>query len=693
MSSVAAVGDSGHMRHPRHPLLRPGALPGWCAVVLTVVLTAATIMLTVDAHRAEALAGIAGRYAYLLLAPPFALAGALVTALRRGNIIGVLMMVNGVAIAADEFVTAYVRRRIESGQAAGWLLWWLGNWLWTVPIVVLLFGVLLFPGGRLPGPRWRPIAGVMAVWGAGLMLLAVLGAGRYTGRPRFPDAALPGDAGQTLHTVLHDWYLLFPLLLPVGAAAVVVRYRRAPAGERAQLKWLSVAAVLNAVVWLLPPVHRVGGWARAGANVTLWLLPLAVTVAVLRYRLYDIDRIINRALVYGSLSAAVGAAYALVVTASAAAVGPRSSLAAATVAAVAVAVLFAPLRDRLQRAVDRLLYGSRHEPGHVLAQLGRRLESALPQDQVLSAIVDTVAQALRLPYVAIELRRDHRYEPVCVRGVPAGEPVEFELSYQGDALGRLVLGPRAPGEMFTPAERDLMRDLARHAGVAVHAIRLTGDLQRSRERLVTAREEERRRLRRDLHDGLGPTLAGIAFRLDATAGMLATRPARAAELLKQVRSDLTGAVGEVRQLVDGLRPPELDVLGLAAAVRSRAQQLNGIEALTFEVRVPEPLPPLPAAVEVAAYRIAAEAVTNVLRHANARRCTVSLWLGRGLEMEIEDDGRGIGTPQPGLGLRSMRERSAELGGECHIEMRTPGPGTRISVRLPMPQEPTGSVNE
>ncbi|MFI5912412.1 sensor histidine kinase [Dactylosporangium sp. NPDC051541] len=668
------------MRALRHPLLRPAAMPGLGAVILTVALTAGTIAVIYASHRSEAPADAAGRYAYLLLAPPVAFAGGLIAALRPGNVIGVLMTIDGLGIAADEFVTAVFRVGRESGRSTGLGTWWLGNWLWTVPIAVLVLVILLFPTGRLPGPRWWPVAGVTIGWSCGLVLLAALGAGRYTGRPRFPGGAEPGDVGPTLHTIVHWWWLLFPAVLALVAAASVVRYRRAAGEERAQLRWLAAAAVCNALLWTLPPVHEVGSWARAGANLALWLVPAAIAVAVLRYRLYDIDRIINRAVVYGSLSIGIGVLYALLMTASAALVDPRSSLAAATVASVAVAALFAPLRDRLQRAVDRLLYGRRNEPGHVLSQLGRRLESALPQEEVLPAIVDTVAQALRLPYAAIELRRDGGYEPVCVRGTPAGAPVEFDLSYQGDILGRLILGPRAQGEVFPPAELELMRDLARHAGVAVHAVHLTGDLQRSRERLVTAREEERLRLRRDLHDGLGAALAGIAFRLDATAIVMRTDPADAAELLKQVRADLAGALSEIRQLVDGLRPPELDALGLVEAVRSNAMRLSDI----FEVHVPEPLPPLPAAVEVAAYRIAAEAVTNVLRHSGATRCTVTLRPGAGLELDIEDDGRGIATTRPGFGLRSMRERAAELGGECRIEPRDPGPGTRISVRLPLP---------
>jgi signal transduction histidine kinase len=228
--------------------------------------------------------------------------------------------------------------------------------------------------------------------------------------------------------------------------------------------------------------------------------------------------------------------------------------------------------------------------------------------------------------------------------------------------------------------------------VAVYAVRLTDDLQRSRERLVNAREEERRRLRRDLHDGLGPTLAGIAFHLDATAHILPTQPAKAAELLTKAKSDMKKTVAEVRRLVDGLRPPALDELGLVAAIRQHSAWMGGADAdnsparepVAVEVHAPDTIPQLSAAVEVAAFRIATEAITNVLRHADARRCTVRLRLDGALELEVTDDGRGmVDIGQTGFGLRSIRERAVELGGTCVIES-APGSGTCVTVSLPVP---------
>jgi signal transduction histidine kinase len=236
----------------------------------------------------------------------------------------------------------------------------------------------------------------------------------------------------------------------------------------------------------------------------------------------------------------------------------------------------------------------------------------------------------------------------------------------------------------------LLDDLARQAGIAVHAVRLSADLQHSRERLVTAREEERRRLRRDLHDGLGPTLASIAQRIEVAALLVSTDPARSTALLHDLEGQVRATIGDIRRLVYDLRPPTLDQHGLAGAIRAEVGRWRE-GALQVGLEAAEPLPPLPAAVEVAAYRIVQEALTNVVRHAHAQHCTIGLrpaaeatraWL----EVEIADDGRGLPARyQAGVGLTAMRERVEELGGSWRIEPNAVR-GTRVSARLPLPHE-------
>ena len=352
-----------------------------------------------------------------------------------------------------------------------------------------------------------------------------------------------------------------------------------------------------------------------------------------------------------------------------------------------VAVLFQPLRSRLQRGVNRLMYGERDDPYAVISRLGKRLEAALAPDTVLPTVVETIAQALKLPYAAILLKDGQDFRTAASYGSPRGEPETLPLVYQREEIGRLVLSPRSPGEGFSDADRNLLEDLARQAEVAVHAVRLTADLQHSRERLVATREEERRRLRRDLHDGLGAQLAGLNVQAGTLRRLIPRDPDAADELVVELRGELRGAISDIRRLVYDLRPPALDDLGLPESLRQLAERYGSKDGpLRVVVEAPEDLPNLPAAVEVAVYRITQEALTNVARHARARTCLVQLAVDRDVLLEIVDDGVGIPTERSaGVGLSSMHERASELGGSCTVEA-VPEDGTRVLVRLPLGKE-------
>jgi signal transduction histidine kinase len=288
-----------------------------------------------------------------------------------------------------------------------------------------------------------------------------------------------------------------------------------------------------------------------------------------------------------------------------------------------------------------------------------------------------------VPYVAVELIDEEGSHVAASLGSAKGGEERVPLHYRGELVGELTLGLRLGEGEFSPADRKLLGDLARQAGVAAHAVALTLALQRSRERIVTAREEERRRLRRDLHDGLGPALAGVALQLDAAATLVERDPTAVDEQLVRLRDQTQDVIADIRRLVYELRPPALDELGLLGALREQAARLDG--GLHVTVDGPDRLPELPAAVEVAAYRIGLEALTNVVRHANARACTVRLAAnGTGaLDLEIADDGNGLDPDRrAGVGLGSMRERAAELGGTCTIEPRREG-GTLVRAQLPL----------
>jgi signal transduction histidine kinase len=325
--------------------------------------------------------------------------------------------------------------------------------------------------------------------------------------------------------------------------------------------------------------------------------------------------------------------------------------------------------------------------------MASRLDATLAPESVLPTIVETVAQALKLPYAAIGLKQGDEFSLTASYGHPQDNPFILPLVYHTETIGQLRLSPRAPGEAFTAADRRLLEDIAHQAGVAAHAVRLTTDLQRSRERLVTTREEERRRLRRDLHDGLGATLAALHLQTGAIRLLMQhDLPAADAELV-ELQTEIRSAIADIRRLVYALRPPTLDELGLVGAIRQYAAQydLPGTQSesdgcLRVAVEAPEQLPALPAAVEVAAYRIVQEALTNVARHAHARACTVRLAIPDAFQVEISDDGVGFPAEScAGVGLLSMRERATESGGSCLVES-APGRGTRILVHLPLAKE-------
>ncbi|HYN69924.1 MAG TPA: histidine kinase, partial [Candidatus Eisenbacteria bacterium] len=374
---------------------------------------------------------------------------------------------------------------------------------------------------------------------------------------------------------------------------------------------------------------------------------------------------------------------------------PASLLATGIAAVVAL-----PIRDVLQRGVNRVMYGDRDDPYRALARLGQRLEGTLDPIEAPNVIVRTVAESLRLPWAALRLGPPGAAVRMIEHGVrPPWEPISVPLMSGAEVVGDLLVAPRSAAEPLSAADTTLLEALARQAGAAVHALRLTLDLIASRERLVAAREEERRRIRRDLHDGLGPTLAAIGMRAEVAADLVNTDPAAAQRLLGELRGEVHGAVGDVRRLVDALRPPALDELGLVGALEAQAGRLGPPPVV--DVAAPGPLPELPAAVEVAAYRIAVEAMTNAARHAGAQRCRVQLTeatareAGIGgrdavsggrdhaLEVEVTDDGVGlVAGARPGIGLESMRERAAEVGGTCVIESILGG-GTRVFARLPL----------
>ena len=473
----------------------------------------------------------------------------------------------------------------------------------------------------------------------------------------------------------------------LAAATMIASYLTArDAANRQRLLWVFVTIAFGFLTYLglgrLPERYTGSPFVPWDWLALAFLpVPIAVAAAVLRYRLFDVEVFLRRSLVYGVLVGTLGLIYLGAAAALARLFGTPLEIGPMLAGAVIVVLVLA-LRERLRRVVMRLIFGDRDDPYEVVRRLGQRLEATASADSVLRSVVETLAQALRLPYVAVELTGLERL--TASHGQPSGQPLMIPLTHRGEEVGRLVLDTGPVREPFGPGDRRLLEGLARQVGMTAHNLLLTARLQRSLERVVTAREEERRRLRRDIHDGLGPVLASGGMRLELARALLRTDPDAAQEVLAELGHTHQQALVDLRRLVEGLRPPVLDQLGLVGSVRERADRFTGEQGLVVTVDAADDLEPLPAAVEVAAYHIVSEALTNVVRHAGARACVVRMWRDGGLRLEIRDDGSGLPDGyRAGMGLHSIRERAAELGGEAGA-MREIAGGTAVRARLPLP---------
>jgi two-component system NarL family sensor kinase len=354
---------------------------------------------------------------------------------------------------------------------------------------------------------------------------------------------------------------------------------------------------------------------------------------------------------------------------------------AAGLAAALAALTLAPLRAAAQSAVNRLMYGQRDDPARVLAALGGRLAAALRPGDVAGTVVDTVTRSLRVPFAALDLAEGTGgFRQLAATGRPAGAVHEEALVHLGETVGRLRVSGRGPEDPLDPVDLSLLRSLATQVGPAVLAVRLHEEVLRSRTEIVASREDERRRLRRELHDGIGPSLAAIALKTGLAQREVPQGPAHA--LLGEISGEVQNSIADVRRVVDTLRPPALDELGLVGALTARAAALSG--DLDIAVTGPADRPVLPAGVETAAYRIAVEAMTNAARHSGGRCCTVTVSVADDrVEVAVVDDGAGLpGVRRAGVGLRSMRERAAELGGTCEVGSPD-GVGTSVLALLPL----------
>ena len=623
---------------------------------------------------AEAMAGLA-----------WAGMGALLAWLRPRNVLGWIILAVGtltqLGLAEENLANAGFFGVLDPANP----------WVRGTPVLLLsmvtgfaiyvMLGLLpvLYPSGRWPGCAWL-LPSVMVVAGAGLLQFQWV-----------MDALHAGSAGARI-LVAPPW--LPALLFGAGLLAVwgmsVVRLVRARQPERSQLAWL-LATVVALLATQFLGASIPGHWLRA---LCLYLFPAAIAVGMLRYRLLGIQAVLRRGLVYGVLTAAIIGIHALVLAAAGLHL-TRDPLAAIS-AAVLVAVGLSPLRNRLQQVVDAVLYGRGADPLAALSQWGT-LGAGTPEHELLHVLLDGVREAVRSPGVRI-LKPDGGTLATAGGPAAAGGPSAMHtplstampsfstaLALGGRSLGTLEVDGRTPGERYPSRDQRMLRAMAAQLAAVVHAMALTEQLQEQRDAVVNATARERERLRRDLHDGLGPSLTGVGLGLQALGDSLAPEQQGPRELLTVLHREVGSAVGEVRRILEDLVPAALAGAELAAVLPQRVAAVAGQLHHTVHI---DALPPLTQAVAEAVYNITSEAVANVAKHASACHVEVRVDVlggrqGPVLAVSVDDDGTGFAPDAAaGIGLASMRERAVALGGNLSVDS---GPGgTSVSLTLPLP---------
>jgi signal transduction histidine kinase len=608
---------------------------------------------------------------------------------RPANRIGWLLLVAGLALGLSAFSLQYGLHALVAAPGswpAGRAFAWLGSWIAVIAYTMLAFVFLLFPTGRLRSRRWLPAAWFMG----GALTLAWATVIVYVTR-LWSDPF--GSSAQAEPPALVAAFSLALAALAVSVAAVVVRFARSVGEERLQLKWFAAAAVLVLVMFI------VTGWLSSPVldalfNLAFLGLWVAVAIAVLKYRLYDIDVVISKAVLYGSLAVFITAVYTALVVGVGTLAGGRDQPLLAALAAAVVAVAFQPVRQWAGRLANRVVYGRRATPYQVLSDFARRIGGTYSAQGVLPQMAQTVAAGTGAEQVVVWLRVDDQLRPEASSdGSPPAGPLpvaghelprlpDADMSapvvHQGDLLGAIsVQMPK--DEPLRPAGQQLVADVASQAGLVLANAGLIEDLRASRQRLVTAQDEERRRLERNLHDGAQQNLVALAIkvRLGATAEDLA----QAKEIFGELQADTTGALENLRDLARGIYPPLLADLGLAAALGAQASKSP--VPVTVEA---DGIGRFGQDTEAAVYFCCLEALQNIAKYAHATQASICLQTqNQTLRFTISDDGTGYNTShtQMGSGQRNMADRLAALGGRLQVQS-APGQGTTVTGHLPVP---------
>jgi signal transduction histidine kinase len=669
MVTVTAARLSRLSRHGLSSVAAPFAAAALALV--SICCTIAAVVMHVDLGN-SGVTGVGLTAADIVLATAFPLVAAIIVVYQPRNLVGWLLL-SSAFMGPYLLAGQYAAQSLEAGRhvPGASFATWISIWGFAPYFVVWGLVPLHFPDGELPSPRWRRVR-TTTVALIGIAILARMFAPIESDTSAALDnpAALPH--GEWLNVVT----LVTSMLIVLGAGcwgvvAIVIRFRTTTGRERARLQWLVLGAgclVGSAVVGIVG-----NGTAANGAfGIGMVLLVICIAIAAVRHRLFDIGTALRRTVLYALLTALLLSAY-LAAVAGAGALAPGRRVAYAAVAILAL--IAAAARDQIQRLVDRMLFGQRRDPLAVLSHVRARLDVATGPVDALHQLAESLRIALKLPYVAVT-SDDPRLGTVAA-GTKVSAVDVVAVCDRREQVGTLSVGRRHPDDTFGASERAALDEVALEAGAMLSSASMLYDLERSRAQIVLAREEERRRLRRDLHDGIGPQLAGIAMQLDSLSNALSGEDAARAQRL---RDQLRSTVAEVRHVVEGLRPPSLDELGLVHAIQQLAEPLRPV----VRVRAPATLPSLRAATEVAAFRILSEAMANAIRHSQCGSCLIDIRIADSwLVLEVSDDGVGINpAAAPGVGLQSIRDRASEVGGRLEIVAGGDG-GTVVRARLPL----------
>lgn len=657
---------------------------------------AATVALGVaGAAGVLAIVSIAGgsgvhEWAIAAFVPGYVGAGYLLARHRPDVPFGWLYLLAAFAAGMAGLGAAYCGAALAEGwPGADW-----GAWVtsWALPLEGALgaTAILYFPDGRIQGRAWRMAAWTpFAVVAASCLLTMVVPGNLVLLHDTSPAVgALPNPAGLEAMAGLVGVQKVLKLSVDVAltlvSLVIAVRFLRAKGLRRRQLKWMALDQVAAPVV-IIPIIILAPGLFFPAAVVAHLLDDGILTFTILRWRVLGIDVVVRRSVLVAAMLGTALGTYVAMVAVVGAVLGGTGPLVSA-VAATAAVFAFAPLSAAMRARVNRLFYGRRDDPYAVIAALVRHLSAASDPEEGVRRLVDTLAEELRLPFVELTSESG---DLVVVRGSQESgdEPLSFPLRHHGVRVGTLRVGHRRGQSSMSPGEQGLLIEISDEVGAAVHSAVLVQELGEARERLVLTREEERRRLQRDLHDGLGPQLTAVTLKMDAARNRLRRDPDGAEALLAESSADARAAVKDVRRLVYALGDPSLDALGLVAALQDHIDRFqHGRDDLTVTFTASTPMAALPLAVEVAAFRIASEALNNAVRHGEAHHCHIDLAADVALHLVIQDDGNGFSTEWiSGVGIRSMRERAAELGGSCRIGPTSNG-GTRVTATIPLPRQ-------